>query len=174
MGKTTFLEKLLPCLKALGLRVGILKHHAHAAPFDVPGKDTFRLSEAGADLVVGVCSTQTALFIPGDASADLEGVIRRNFGGMELVITEGYKRGPFPKIELHRADRTAQIGQDAGLLCRPDELLAVVADRTFQVPAAVPQYGLEDAEGVARFLAGLAAARHEVTAPSRGAVGGSG
>ena len=172
MGKTTFLEKLLPKLKVLGLRVGILKHHAHATPFDVPGKDTFRMSAAGADVVIGVCAVQTAVFIPGDASADLEGVIRRHFGGMDLVITEGFKRGAYPKIEVYRAaGAAAGAAEDrryTGLLCRPDELLMIVTDTAFQLPPTVPQFGLEDAQEVAQFLAGLATARHEASAPALG------
>jgi integrase len=53
-GKTTFLEALLPALKGMGVRVAVVKHHHHTSSFDTPGKDTFRLAEAGADLVVGV------------------------------------------------------------------------------------------------------------------------
>lgn len=157
-GKTTFLERLLPELKALGLRVGVLKHHAHATTFDVPGKDTYRMAAAGADIVVGVGPLQTAVFIPGDASADIATVIRRHLGGMDLVIIEGYKRGRFPKIEVYRSEWAAADGRAPGLLCRPDELLALVTDTTFPLPAATPQFGLEDGGAVARFLADRAAA----------------
>jgi len=158
-GKTTFLERLLPELKALGLKVGVLKHHAHATTFDVPGKDTYRMAAAGADVVAGVGAAQTAVFIPGDASGDIEGVIRHYLGDMDLVITEGYKRGRYPKIEVYRAEWAAADGRDTGLLCRPDELLALVSDVTFPLPAAVPQFGLEESRAVAQFLAGLSAAR---------------
>ena len=158
-GKTTFLERLLPELKALGLKVGVLKHHAHATTFDVPGKDTYRMAAAGADIVAGVGAAQTAVFIPGDASGDIEGVIRHYLGDMDLVITEGYKRGRYPKIEVYRSEWAAADSRDAALLCRPDELLALVSDVTFPLPAAIPQFGLEENRAVAQFLAGLAAAR---------------
>ena len=161
-GKTTFLERLLPELKALGLWVGVLKHHAHATTFDVPGKDTFRMAAAGADVVVGVGAAQTAVFVPGDAAASagagVEEAIRRYLGDMDLVITEGYKRGHYPKIEVYRSDWAATDGRAAALLCRPEELLALVSDVTFPLPPAVPQFGLEDSRGVAQFLAGIAAA----------------
>jgi len=137
----------------------VLKHHAHATTFDVPGKDTYRMAAAGADVVAGVGAAQTAVFIPGDASGDIEGVIRHYLGDMDLVITEGYKRGRYPKIEVYRSEWAAADSRDAALLCRPDELLALVSDVTFPLPAAIPQFGLEENRAVAQFLAGLAAAR---------------
>lgn len=144
-GKTTFLEKLLPELKAHGLRVGVLKHHAHATPFDVPGKDSYRLAQAGADVVVGACAVQVAVFYQEDGAADLEGVIARHFGGLDLVLAEGFKQGNYPKIEIHRA-----AAGHAELLCKPGELVALVTDE----PRAtnVPQFDLEDAVGVADLL----------------------
>ena len=89
----------------------------------MPGKDTYRMAAAGADVVVGVGVAQTAVFVPGDAAAnaaaDVEGVIRRYLGDMDLVMTEGYKRGHYPKIEVYRSDWAAADGRAAGLLCRP-------------------------------------------------------
>lgn len=143
-GKTTFLEKLVPALKARGLRVGVLKHHAHATPFDIPGKDTYRMAQAGADVVVGACSVQVAVFRQEDGSADLEAVIEKHLAGLDLVLVEGYKRGDYPKVEVHRA------ACHPDLLCTPEELLALVTDEPY--PAPVPQFGLEDVEGVAGLL----------------------
>jgi molybdopterin molybdotransferase len=146
-GKTTFLEKLIPELKARGLRVGVLKHHAHATPFDVPGKDSYRLAQAGADVVVGACAVQVAVFHQENGAADLDGLIARHFGGLDLVLAEGFKQGGHPKIEIHRA----AAGQVSGkLLCEPGELIALVTDE----PLAndVSQFDLDDAAGVADFL----------------------
>lgn len=154
-GKTAFLEKLVPEIKKLGIRVGVLKHHAHPTPFDVPGKDTYRLSEAGADIVVGVGPVQTAIFIPADDSTNLEAVIQRHLTDVDLVLTEGYKRGRYPKIEVHRAARTDKNGVEEGLLCDATELLAVVTDEPLLLPKTVPQFDLDDAPGVASLLAGL-------------------
>jgi molybdopterin-guanine dinucleotide biosynthesis protein B len=77
-GKTSFLGNLIPELKARGLRVEILKHHAHPTPFEVPGKDTYRLAQAGADVVVGSSAIQVAFFRQENDSLDLEGVIARH------------------------------------------------------------------------------------------------
>ena len=143
-GKTTFMEKLIPELKARGLRVGVLKHHGHPTPFDMPGKDTYRHFQAGADVVVGASALQVAMFRRQAGADDLESVIATYLADVDLVLTEGYKRGPHPKIEIHRAARSAD------LLCDPDELLALVSDEHFDIDA--PQFGLEDAGGVAELL----------------------
>jgi molybdopterin-guanine dinucleotide biosynthesis protein B len=165
-GKTTFLEKLVPELKVLGINVGILKHHAHPAPFDVPGKDTYRLSEAGADIVVGVGPVQTAVFISGDATSDLDAVIRRHMMEVDLVLTEGYKRGDYRKIEIYRPpiDDESERGSPENLLCHVDELLAVVTGVELALPANIPQFKLDDTVGVASLLSALATNAH--TAPS--------
>ncbi len=143
-GKTTLLEKLLPELKGRGLAVGVLKHHSHLSSFDVPGKDTYRLADAGADVVVGASPVQVAVFRRENGSGDLDAVIARNFAGMDLVLTEGYKRGSYPKIEVHRSERSDE------LLCDPGEMLALVTDRPWDLP--VPQFDLDDAAGLAEFL----------------------
>jgi len=134
--KTTLLEALLPALKARGLQVGVLKHHSHVSSFDTPGKDTYRFAEAGADVVVGASPVQVAIFRRQNASADLDAVIEESFDGMDLVLVEGYRRGTYPKIEVHRADRSTE------LLCRPDEMLALVTDRSWDLP--VEQFDLDD------------------------------
>jgi len=143
-GKTTFIEKLLPELNRRGLRVGVLKHHGHPTPFDMPGKDTFRHFAAGAEVVVGASAAQVAVFRRQNGDADLEAIIARDMGDLDLVLTEGYKRGPHPKIEVHRAARSPE------LLCDPGELLALVSDTPFAISA--PQFGLEDAAALADFL----------------------
>ncbi|RLB46624.1 MAG: molybdopterin-guanine dinucleotide biosynthesis protein B [Deltaproteobacteria bacterium] len=143
-GKTTLLEGLLPALKEAGLRVAVVKHHHHTSSFDTPGKDTFRLAEAGADLVVGVSPVQVATFSRETGSDDLDSVIARHCAGYDLVITEGYKRGDYPKIEVHRAERSTE------LLCDFGEILALVTDTDWATN--VPQFSLDDADGLAAFL----------------------
>ena len=144
-GKTTLLEGLLPALKGTGLRVAVVKHHHHTSSFDTPGKDTFRLAEAGADLVVGVSPVQVATFSRETGSDDLDSVIAQHCTGYDLVLTEGYKRGDYPKIEVHRAARST------GLLCDFGEMLALVTDTDWDTD--VPRFSLDDTDGLAAFLA---------------------
>lgn len=144
-GKTTLLENLLPELRDRGLRVGVLKHHCHVSSFDVPGKDTYRLAAAGADVVVGASPVQVAVFRQEDGSGDLDAVIADNFAGMDVVLTEGYKRGSYPKIEVHREARSTD------LLCQPDELLAIATDCHWDLP--IPQFALSDSAGLGGLIA---------------------
>ncbi len=144
-GKTAFISRLVPALKSLGLHVGVIKHHSHPTPFDTPGKDTYRLTQAGADIVVGVSAVQTAVFIQHLGSDDLDAIIARFLSDMDLVLIEGYKRGNYPKIEVHRAARSRE------LLCTPEELLLLVTDDAFDLPT--PQFHLDDVEGIAAWLA---------------------
>lgn len=151
-GKTTFLEQLLPELKKRGVTVGVLKHHAHPTPFDTPGKDTYRLAEAGAEVVVGASPVQTAVFIQENKAQDPEEVIGRHLAGVDLVLTEGYQRANFLKIELHRAARAAAEGESGQLLSAPRSLLAVVSDEPLTLAGSPPQFGWDEAGGVADLL----------------------
>lgn len=143
-GKTTLLERLIPALKDRGWSVGVLKHHSHTSSFDTPGKDTYRLAEAGADMIVGASPVQIATFRRREEGDDLETTIQTLFAGLDLVLTEGYKRGPYPKLEVHRAARSSEI------LCSADELLALVTD--VHLPMDVPQFSLDDIDSVAVFV----------------------
>jgi molybdopterin-guanine dinucleotide biosynthesis protein B len=147
-GKTTFLEKLIPQLKARGLRIGVLKHHAHATAFDVPGKDSYRLAQAGADIVVGACAVQVAVFYQQAGPTDPDALAAQHLHGVDMVLAEGFRHSRHPKIEICRA-ACAAVGR-AALLCRSDELLAVVSDCAVEVEA--PIFDLEDAAGVADLL----------------------
>ncbi len=143
-GKTTLIERLIPELQSRGLRVGVLKHHHRLSSFDTPGKDTHRIAEAGADIVVGVSPVQVAVFRREPGSADLDGVIERQLGDVDLILVEGYKRGSYPKVEVHRAARSET------LICDPEELIAIVSDTRWEID--VPCFALDDIEEVADLL----------------------
>ena len=146
-GKTTFLEKLIPELKSKGIRVGVVKHDSHGFEMDKPGKDTWRLRQAGADAVMISAPSQMALIRSGlDSEMGLDDLAKLVDHSVDLLLTEGYKSGDKPKIEV---SRMAVAGGE--LLCSKDELLAVVADRPVSIE--VPQFGLDDAAGVASLLA---------------------
>lgn len=166
-GKTTLLEKLIPRLKARGLRVGVLKHHLHATAFDIPGKDSYRMAQAGADIVIGACAAQVAVFYPADGPPDLEALIAWHLQQVDLVLVEGYKEGPYPKIEVCRAAHALRDAHGVPqLMARPEELLAVVSDCTLDVP--VPHFGLDDADRLAEFLHGWIRQRASADKMARG------
>jgi molybdopterin-guanine dinucleotide biosynthesis protein B len=143
-GKTTLLERLIPELKARGIRLAVIKHHSHLSSFDTPGKDTHRLAEAGADVVIGASPVQLATFNRLSSPLRLEELVEQHLADVDLALTEGYKSGPFPKIEVHRSARSDE------LLCTPDEMLALMTDRHWELD--VPQFDLDDVTGLAGFL----------------------
>lgn len=98
-GKTTFLEKLIPELKSRGLRVAVIKHDAHEFEIDREGKDSYRMTKAGADVTVVTSATKAAIM--ENRPVTVEELISR-LTGVDLVLTEGYKHGPWPKIALFR------------------------------------------------------------------------
>jgi molybdopterin-guanine dinucleotide biosynthesis protein B len=156
-GKTTFVEKLIRELKMRGHRLAVVKHHHHPDfEFDVPGKDSHRFARAGADQVVVAGPTKTVHIRQRDQEPSLEDVAA-TIQNVDLIITEGYKRAGAPKIEVSRTgDRSETPGSVSDLVASPAQLIAIVADRRFDLP--IPQYGLEDAADVAdlieeRFLA---------------------
>lgn len=142
-GKTTFLEKLIGELKARKIRVGIIKHHVHDIEIDTPGKDTWRHSRAGADAVAISTPGKVGLFKMLDRELGLD-ELARMMGDVDIILTEGYKRGNKPKIEVSRLAHSNKLVSD------PAQLIAVVSD--IQWDLGVPVFGLEDFKGVADFL----------------------
>lgn len=153
-GKTTLLEKLIRELKARGYRVATVKHDAHSFDIDHPGKDTWRHAQAGSDHVVIASPTRIAHIQRIERELTLP-EIAATITDADIVLTEGYKRGPAPKIEVSRAEKGRE------LLCTREELVALATDQPFDMD--VPQFGLDDAAGlvdliVQRFLQGHATA----------------
>ncbi len=140
-GKTTYLERLIPSLKARGLRVGIVKHDAHEFEIDREGKDSWRFSHAGAD-VTAVASATKAAFIERRC-LDMETIISR-IRDVDLILTEGYKHGPWAKIAVDRA----ALGRE--LVLPAEECFAIVSDRT--IPGSVPVFPLDDPDPLADCL----------------------
>jgi molybdopterin-guanine dinucleotide biosynthesis protein MobB len=101
-GKTTLLERLLPVLQARGLRVAVLKHSSHAHPLHRAGSDTARLEAAGARATGLATPEGLQLIVPGDAGALVPALLARLEGLIDLVLVEGWKDGPFPKLEVWR------------------------------------------------------------------------
>ena len=103
-GKTTLLEKVIPLLRARGLRIAVIKHTHHKFDIDKPGKDSFRHREAGAGEVLVVSGFRWALMheLVDEAEPSLETLCSR-LSPCDLVLIEGYKYSGIPKIEVHRS-----------------------------------------------------------------------
>lgn len=147
-GKTTLLEKVIAELKKRGYRVGVIKHDAHRFEIDHPGKDSYRLTAAGADTMLISSPAKLALVKQHAESPPIDELIANYFGDVDIILTEGFKKSGLPKIEIHRAERSPT------LLCRGEEhdptLLAVASDETLDLD--VPVLDLNNPAQVADFI----------------------
>jgi molybdopterin-guanine dinucleotide biosynthesis protein B len=142
-GKTTLVVKLIQELKRRGYRVATIKHDAHGFDMDKPGKDSWKHAEAGSDCVVVASRQKLATIRQLERELTVDEIVA-TLPDVDIVLTEGYKRGDKPKIEVSRKERGTP------LLCGQDELIAIATDQTHDVP--VPQFGLDDASGLVDLL----------------------
>ncbi len=168
-GKTTLLERIIPELAGRGLRLATVKHDAHGFDMDQSGKDTWRHRQAGA-AVTAIASPAGFAVVAGGLGREpsLEDMIRL-LGDVDLVLVEGYKRAPYPKLEVI-GPAGSSIGEPAGgpvggpaggPACLDDPLLFAVAS-DHSVATRVPRFARDDAGGIAAAIlrqAGLAAGR---------------
>lgn len=150
-GKTTLLEQLLPRLGERGLRVAVIKHAHHAFDVDQPGKDSHRLRQAGASPMLVASRARVALMMetPGREEADLAALIEMvRPQRPDLVLVEGFKAWPLPKLELHRPEvgKPLRVAEDPWVR-------AVASDATLALPAGVEALDLNDLEALADWIA---------------------
>jgi len=142
-GKTTLMVKLIAELKRRGYRVATVKHDVHGFDIDTPGKDSWRHAAAGSDVVFIASPQKLAMVRRLDFEWSLDEI-----AGMcvdvDIVLTEGYKRGDKSKIEVSRKEKGTE------LLCDSSELIAIAADQSFDID--VPQFDLNDSEGLVNLL----------------------
>lgn len=147
-GKTTLLERLIPALKRKGQRVGVIKHDAHRFDIDHPGKDSHRLTAAGADTMMITSADKLAMVKRHPASPPVEELLARYFTDMDLVLVEGFRGSSLPKIEVHRKEFRRE------LICRGERsdpgLAAVASDEPLDVD--VPVLDLNDPDAIADFI----------------------
>ncbi len=147
-GKTTLLEKVIAVLKQRGYRIGVIKHDAHQFEIDHPGKDSHRLTQAGADTMLISSPEKLAVVKKHRESPPIEELIATYFSDVDLILTEGFKKSGLPKIEVHRAERSPT------LLCRGEQhdptLIAVASDEPLELD--VPLLDLNNPAQVADFV----------------------
>ena len=145
-GKTTLIEKVILAFTKQGLRVAVIKHVHHPFDFDVPGKDTYRHKQAGAASVILASRERLAMVKDTPQEYSLDDIISRYVDDVDLVIVEGFKTAPIPKIEVY----THAAGEPA--LCASGDSLyiAVATDDDLDVP--VPKFKRDDADAIAGFI----------------------
>ena len=145
-GKTTLLERLIPRLTARGLKVSVIKHTHHGFDIDRPGTDSYRHREAGAHEVMLACGVRWALMkeLRDAPEPGLDDLLAR-LEPCDLVLVEGFKREPIPKVEVYRPAH----GKPPLYPDWPD-VVAVACDGP--VDTVLPQLPLNDPEAVAAFI----------------------
>lgn len=140
-GKTTLIEKMIPELIRRGWQVATIKHNMHGFEIDREGKDSFRHRKAGARMTILASPDQVAIL--EDAERDYEiGELRdRYVHDVDIILVEGYKRNPYPKIEVFRSSLKREL-----LCSRDDNLMAVASDVI--VAAGVPCIDINDVAGL--------------------------
>lgn len=153
MGKTTLLERLVPELASRGLRVSLIKHSHKSIDIDRPGKDSYRLREAGCNEVVLLGNERWALMheLRGEPEPTVPYLLGR-LQPCDLVLIEGFKQGDFPKLEVWRAS------QERTTLW-PDwpNIVGIACDTPLQasdpaLPDPPPRLALHDLHAIADFV----------------------
>ena len=146
-GKTTLLVRLVEHLTAAGYRVSTVKHAHHEVDLDQPGKDTWRHREAGAAEVVLATARRWAIVheLRGEPEPPLPALLAR-LTPVDLVLVEGFKRFPHPKIEVHLQARGTP------LLARDDPTIVAVASDAPVDDLSLPRFDLDEVPAIAAFI----------------------
>ncbi|MGB1176221.1 MAG: molybdopterin-guanine dinucleotide biosynthesis protein B [Candidatus Puniceispirillaceae bacterium] len=148
-GKTTLAEQLIAGLTARGLEVATIKHAHHGFDADKPGKDSYRHRAAGARQVVVSSQARSVLFTENRDRGErrLEELLNA-LSPADIVIVEGYKREPIPKIEIFRL----ATGKPPLFTADP-QIIAVATDEDDALPATPPHLlDLNDVDAIITFI----------------------
>ncbi|MGL5166584.1 MAG: molybdopterin-guanine dinucleotide biosynthesis protein B [Afipia sp.] len=157
-GKTTLLTRLIPHLTAEGLRVSTMKHAHSNFDVDIPGKDSWLHRQAGATEVLISSGRRWALMheLRGAPEPTFNELLTR-MSRVDLLIVEGFKADPHPKIEVHRA------ANNKPLMFPKDSTIVGVAADIF-VETALPYAHLDDIPAIARMMRASAVRIEDVLA----------
>lgn len=145
-GKTTLIEQLIPRFVMEGVKVSLIKHAHHEFDIDQPGKDSYRHRQAGCSEVMITAAKRWVLMreLRGETEPDLPEQLAR-MSPCDLVLVEGFKRQPIPKLEVHRraSGKPLLYPEDA-------HIVAVATDEPLDT--ALPQFHIEDYDAIVAFI----------------------
>ncbi|MBN2983160.1 MULTISPECIES: molybdopterin-guanine dinucleotide biosynthesis protein B [Cohnella] len=144
-GKTTLVCELVTALARDGLKIGTLKRDEHDSfEPDVPGTDSWRHRQAGAAVTAIASPSRTAWFagVPRTLDELIDGM--RPYG-LDLLLAEGFKSAPYPKIAILRSEA------DRELLSLPGVAAAMLREDSPRAQAeaaglGIPAFGSEGAD----------------------------
>lgn len=145
-GKTTLVEQLIGLLEDRGLVVSLIKHAHHEFDIDYPGKDSYRHRHAGCREVLVTSANRWAVMheLRGRAELSLDEALAQ-LSPCDLVLVEGFKRAPIPKIEIWRGDSEKPL-----LFPNDPHIVAIASDRP--VTTTLPQLDVNDPPAVVAFI----------------------
>ncbi len=148
-GKTGLAVRLVTEFTRRGYRISTIKHAHHDFDIDKVGADSFRHREAGAHEVALVSGTRYAIMheMRGAPEPGFDEILAR-LAPCDLVLVEGYKREPIPKLEARRsasANREPLAPQDP-------HIVAIAADHAV-LEDRLPVFDLDDTMAIADFIA---------------------
>ncbi|MEC6796735.1 molybdopterin-guanine dinucleotide biosynthesis protein B [Photobacterium sp. S4TG1] len=151
-GKTTLLEQLIPLFKQHNLRIGLLKHSHHDIDPDTPGKDSYRLRHAGCSQTLLATKSRHMLYFeyPQAERQDPElnhCLSQLNHDLLDLVLIEGFRDQPFPKIEIHRPSYGKPL-----LYPTDNTILAFASDQPAPENCSLPQLDLNNPQNIYQFI----------------------
>lgn len=150
-GKTTLIENVIPVLVSYGMRVSLVKHAHHAFDIDQPGKDSYRHRQAGASEVMLTSAKRWVLMHEiGEAPEPELPALLRRMSPCDIVLVEGFKKQPIPKLEIHRQEHGAPF-----LYTDDAHIVAIATDE--KVDSDLPQFALDDYQAIAEFVRARAA-----------------
>jgi molybdopterin-guanine dinucleotide biosynthesis protein MobB len=146
-GKTTLMERLVTEMSARGLSVSTIKHAHHSTDVDTPGTDSHRHRIAGAQEVLLASPYRWALMneLRGAQEPALEDLLPR-LSPVDLVLVEGYKRAPHPKVETFRSKTNKP------LIAETNDTIRAVASDCDRTVRGLTALDLNDTGGIADFI----------------------
>lgn len=146
-GKTTLLEKLLPKLNEMGLKVAVIKHAHHNFDIDQEGKDSYRLRKAGASQMLISSRFRNALITetPDEETTCQQLINKLDQTELDLILIEGFKQLPYTKIELHRDE----VGKP-WIFPEDNNIIAIASDS--KAESELPQMDINDTDAITAFI----------------------
>jgi molybdopterin-guanine dinucleotide biosynthesis protein MobB len=145
-GKTTLITQLIPALAKRNIRVSVIKHAHHKFDIDHPGKDSYKIREAGAVQTLIASNKRWALMTELAGEPDLEVLIAQiNPSYADLILVEGFRQANIPKIEVYRPSLAMPL-----LANSESNIIAVATDADLDIQQ--PLLPLNDIEQIIEFI----------------------
>ena len=161
-GKTTLISRVIPHLRQQGLRVSVIKHAHHEFDVDVPGKDSWVHRQSGAEEVLVSSAKRWALMheLRGASEPELPELLKK-MSPVDLVVIEGFKSEPHPKIEVHR-----KAGGKPPLFPADPAIAGIATDAA--IKTTLPVADLDDIPAIAAMMCKYAVGIEDVLAAHAG------